>query len=451
MSDLAKSSASDNYFSGGLAEIIASPSQLTYSFLKDWMCGNKSIGKAMKLLNLPYEKTTTPILEIRNGELLVNLSSEEKTLYAKTFFTYRQQLDIHQAPVLTFSMRKLLSITCIANTIHMILVQSTWIANPQASIALAKQLVAAIPDATEHTSMEEIDILLGEKVWPNVIAVGLLSEFYHQLAIKEKPADIVAINTYIGNALAKRDWFFRSIADQLLVKQQQQTFEAYMHTYGIRADKDYELATPRWHEIPDIIRTRIEASPEHGEKDNSIVLEKRLMKTVEVAIQLQLLRSEAKRKALVHIDTLRSIIKQKTTGIPSLDHLTKETILNHTMTSSTIIVSNSQVLPVAEQVTSGKGMSVSQGKIKGHLKHITDNDMEIPKGTIGIFPNASPEFAIQYSKCAGMVFLKGGQTSHGAIVAREFGIPAIIARGLHDIPDGSQLEIDGTSGEWQIL
>lgn len=85
------------------------------------------------------------------------------------------------------------------------------------------------------------------------------------------------------------------------------------------------------------------------------------------------------------------------------------------------------------------------------VKNILDNDSNIPTGTIGIFPNASPEFAAQYPKCNGMIFLKGGQTSHGAIVAREFEIPAIIDNKISGIEDGTQISINATIGEWTII
>ena len=43
----------------------------------------------------------------------------------------------------------------------------------------------------------------------------------------------------------------------------------------------------------------------------------------------------------------------------------------------------------------------------------------------------------------------GGYLSHGAIVAREYGLPAVVnVRGaLSAIPDGQTVEVDGDAGE----
>jgi pyruvate,water dikinase len=47
----------------------------------------------------------------------------------------------------------------------------------------------------------------------------------------------------------------------------------------------------------------------------------------------------------------------------------------------------------------------------------------------------------------------GGYLSHGAIVAREFGIPAVVNMPgiLQQIRDGDQLAVDGTRGTVQRL
>lgn len=99
----------------------------------------------------------------------------------------------------------------------------------------------------------------------------------------------------------------------------------------------------------------------------------------------------------------------------------------------------------------GKGIAISKGKVTGIAKFITNNTTPISKQTIGIFSNTNPELAIQYLKCIGVIFLRGSQNSHGAFVAREFGIPALIDAKAVDIKNGMKINMDGAKGTWSII
>ena len=52
-----------------------------------------------------------------------------------------------------------------------------------------------------------------------------------------------------------------------------------------------------------------------------------------------------------------------------------------------------------------------------------------------------------------MVLERGGLLSHGAIVAREFGIPAVVGveGAFSSIADGARLEVDGDEGSVSLL
>ncbi|ETX08812.1 MAG: hypothetical protein ETSY2_03165, partial [Candidatus Entotheonella gemina] len=51
-----------------------------------------------------------------------------------------------------------------------------------------------------------------------------------------------------------------------------------------------------------------------------------------------------------------------------------------------------------------------------------------------------------------LVMETGGYLSHGAIVAREYGIPAVlnVPRAMHLIPDGATIMLDGGTGTIQL-
>lgn len=405
-----------NNYSGGLAEIINSPSSLTYSYLKKWFSGRGSLGKAMKILGLPVKEGDLPVLEILDDQLVVNLENEEKTLYVSTIFKYKKQKNINDSPKLTVDLLKILNPFNLIGTLKILIKQSIWISNPESAVRLATQLVNLIPVDTD-TKVVDVDKILAEQVWPNVLAVGVLAEFFAEVAKKDQG--------YITEQVSKKDWFFNSLIDQIKVKNSEMSFEEYIKLYGLRADKDYELTCPRWYEIPEEIIKRI-----NGINHETIKVEKskiKVSKTVDAAIELQILRLEAKRKALFLIDKLRVFLGRPVFKRPK----------NSTLAEVTTVIE-------------GRGKGVSLGTIKGKAKHINSILKEIEKGTIGIFPSAGVDFSSLYPKCAGLIFLRGGQTSHGAIVAREFKIPAIVDNNAANIRDETLVEINGETGVWKI-
>ena len=437
MDPTSKHSQTGNYFYGGLAELVVNPTPITFSFLQKWFSGDGSLGKAVNLLGLPYTALSVSVLECVGDDLVVNLDTEEKILYNKTLFSYKKQSLPSDLPVLQLQPRRFFQPLCVVNTLRMLLIQSAWIANPATIVKKAQQFVSLIPAVSTTDSLSTIDDTLRDSVWPYTIAIGMLSEFYIQFLKQESKDTFGTIQAYLGHQMQESDWFFRSLADQEKVKQGTMDFSEFINRYGIRADRDYELTLPRWHEIPEEIAQRIESfTSRQSASPESIEVNASLQQFVKAAVELQLLRSEAKRKTLLFIDLLRKKLLEQN---PSL--------ISSSKTPKTSFYEGNQ----SQQKNSGKGMSVSAGVVQGISKYIADNHTPIEKGTIGIFPNASPEFAFQYPKCTGMIFLRGGQTSHGSIVAREFGIPAIIDASVSGLANNLLLEIDGTSGEWKIL
>jgi pyruvate,water dikinase len=58
-----------------------------------------------------------------------------------------------------------------------------------------------------------------------------------------------------------------------------------------------------------------------------------------------------------------------------------------------------------------------------------------------------------FTVAAGLVTNTGGILAHAAVVAREFGLPAVVgvAGATSRIPDGAIIEIDGTTGSVRFV
>ena len=64
-----------------------------------------------------------------------------------------------------------------------------------------------------------------------------------------------------------------------------------------------------------------------------------------------------------------------------------------------------------------------------------------------VCPSTDPGWTPLFVNARGLVVERGGVLSHGAIVARDFGIPAVVCpAATKRIKDGSTLRLDGNRG-----
>ena len=69
-------------------------------------------------------------------------------------------------------------------------------------------------------------------------------------------------------------------------------------------------------------------------------------------------------------------------------------------------------------------------------------------GEILVAPSTDPGWTPLFLTAGGLVMEMGGANSHGAVVAREYGIPAVVgvAGATEMITSGMQVTVDGASG-----
>ncbi|MCB2353832.1 phosphoenolpyruvate synthase [Clostridium estertheticum] len=95
------------------------------------------------------------------------------------------------------------------------------------------------------------------------------------------------------------------------------------------------------------------------------------------------------------------------------------------------------------------GIPVSSGVIEGIARVITDPSKDsINKGEILVAPFTDPGWTPLFINAAGLVMEIGGLLTHGTVVAREYGIPAVV--GVSDatkkIKTGQKIRVDGNTG-----
>ncbi len=96
-----------------------------------------------------------------------------------------------------------------------------------------------------------------------------------------------------------------------------------------------------------------------------------------------------------------------------------------------------------------QGTPASAGRVTALARVILDpHDAHLSPGEILVAPSTDPGWTPLFLKAAGLVMEVGGAMAHGAIVAREYGIPAVVgvAGATERIATGSRVTLDGTAG-----
>lgn len=109
--------------------------------------------------------------------------------------------------------------------------------------------------------------------------------------------------------------------------------------------------------------------------------------------------------------------------------------------------------PIVEEMGDARvleGVAASGGRVRGRARIVQDvyEAMRLSPGDVLVTQATDPGWTPVFPLLSGIVLEIGGQLSHGAIVAREYGIPAVVnVRGaLQTIRDGQMIIVDGTDG-----
>jgi pyruvate,water dikinase len=100
------------------------------------------------------------------------------------------------------------------------------------------------------------------------------------------------------------------------------------------------------------------------------------------------------------------------------------------------------------------GTPVSSGQVEGYARVVLKpEEAKLQKGEILIAPFTDPGWTPLFHSARGLVMEVGGMMTHGAVVAREYGIPAVVGidQATTKIRDGQYIRVDGTNGFVEII
>jgi len=96
------------------------------------------------------------------------------------------------------------------------------------------------------------------------------------------------------------------------------------------------------------------------------------------------------------------------------------------------------------------GSPVSPGSVEGQVRVVTDpHHANLQPGEIMVCPGTDPSWTPLFLTCSGLIMETGGMMTHGAVVAREYGIPAVVGvdRATLRFKTGARIHLDGSTGQ----
>ncbi|MGZ3416166.1 MAG: PEP-utilizing enzyme, partial [Isosphaeraceae bacterium] len=130
-----------------------------------------------------------------------------------------------------------------------------------------------------------------------------------------------------------------------------------------------------------------------------------------------------------------------------------------TLTPPRVLTSDGEVIAGAyrrDDVPAGAlvGLPVSAGIVEGRARVIHDMaEANLEMGDILVTAYTDPSWSPVFVAITGLVAEVGGLMTHGAVIAREYGLPAVVGveQATRLIRDGQRIRVNGTDGYVEIL
>jgi pyruvate,water dikinase len=129
------------------------------------------------------------------------------------------------------------------------------------------------------------------------------------------------------------------------------------------------------------------------------------------------------------------------------------------LTPPRVLTSDGEVIAGAyrrDDVPAGAlvGLPVSAGTVEGRARVILDMaEADLEAGDILVTAHTDPSWSPLFVAIKGLVTEVGGLMTHGAVIAREYGLPAVVGveHATRLIRDGQRIRVHGTDGYVEIL
>ncbi|MDM5360693.1 phosphoenolpyruvate synthase [Peribacillus sp. ACCC06369] len=198
--------------------------------------------------------------------------------------------------------------------------------------------------------------------------------------------------------------------------------------------------------------------PKYGMVNRYFVYKQALLKEAEQLVQANVIHEKEDIYYLT-FEELHEVVRTNKLDYQIISKRKDEYKLYEKLTPPRVITSDGEIivgeykrenLP-AEAIV---GLPVSSGVIEGRARVILNmEDADLEDGDILVTSFTDPSWTPLFVSIKGLVTEVGGLMTHGAVIAREYGLPAVVGveNATKLIKDGQRIRVNGTEGYIEIL
>ncbi|MEH1813090.1 MAG: phosphoenolpyruvate synthase [Nostoc sp.] len=198
--------------------------------------------------------------------------------------------------------------------------------------------------------------------------------------------------------------------------------------------------------------------PKYGIVNRYFVYKQALLKEAEQLVQANVIHEKEDIYYLT-FEELREVLRTNKLDYQIISKRKDEYKLFEKLTPPRVITSDGEIIAgrykrenlPAEAIV---GLAVSSGVIEGRARVILNmEDADLEDGDILVTSFTDPSWTPLFVSIKGLVTEVGGLMTHGAVIAREYGLPAVVAveNATKLIEDGQRIRVNGTEGYVEIL
>jgi rifampicin phosphotransferase len=198
--------------------------------------------------------------------------------------------------------------------------------------------------------------------------------------------------------------------------------------------------------------------PKYGIVSRYFIYKQALLKEAERLVQANVIQ-EKEDIYYLPFEEFHEVVRTNKLDYPIIGKRKDEYVLYEKLTPPRVMTSDGEIITGRynrENLPANAiaGLAVSSGVIEGRARVILNiEDADLDDGDILVTSFTDPSWTPLFVSIKGLVTEVGGLMTHGAVIAREYGLPAVVGveNATKLIKDGQRIRVNGTDGYVEIL